>query len=346
MRNRFLLAALTLAALLPTQAWAQAEPGQREGSWEFSGGGGVMYLSDAFAKMLAARGFSDNSAKPGRLVPAAAIRLGYNFDRNWGFSIGGQGATGSGVNYLTDFAALTYTGDLNAKTSPFFTVGAQLTRVTGNGRKTHPTWGAQAGLGLRHFVSENLALRLEARMQLEHYAELSGSRMAYNPVATLGLSYFVGGRRAPPAVGCPVCGRPRVDTVTLWRTPAPAKPLPPIILRDTVVLEGINFDFDSSALTPDSYVILDRVADALNDSQWSNSRWEIQGHTSSIGSHEYNMALSQRRAESVRAYLVSRGVSNSRLVAKGYGETQPMYPNDSEGRNWRNRRVAMVRLLH
>jgi OOP family OmpA-OmpF porin len=339
-----LSAALTLAALLPSQAWAQAEPGQREGSWEFNGGAGVMYLSNAFAQMLAARGFSNNSAKPGRWVPAAAIGLGYNFNRHWGFGIGGQGATGSGVKYLTDFAAITYTGDLNATTSPFFNVGAQLTRVTGNGRKDHPSWGAQAGVGLRHFVGENLALRLEARMQFEHYQAMTGSRMAYNPIATVGLSYFFGGRHEAPAVGCPVCGRPRVDTVTLWRTPAPAKVLPPIVLRDTVVLEGINFDFDSSALTPESYVILDRVADALNDSKWSNSKWEIQGHTSSIGSAQYNMELSERRAEAVRAYLVSRGVQNSRLVAKGYGETQPMYPNDSEGRNWRNRRVAMVRL--
>lgn len=343
MRNRFLLAALTLAAALPTPARAQAMAPQREGSWEFSGGAGVIYLDSKLANYLASRGFSNNSTKPKRLEPAAAVRLGYNFNKNWGFSIGGQGATGSGVKYLTDFAALTWTGNLNASTSPFLTVGAQLTRIVGNGRKTHPTWGAQAGLGIRHMVGENVALRLEARMQFEHYAELTGNKIAYIPVATLGFSYFVGGHREPPApMACQVCGRARVDT--LWRTPAPAKVLPPIVLRDTVVLEGINFDFDSSALTPESYVILDRVADALNDSKWSNSRWEIQGHTSSIGSSEYNLALSERRAESVRAYLVSRGVQNSRLVAKGYGETQPMYPNDSEGRNWRNRRVAMVRL--
>ena len=78
--------------------------------------------------------------------------------------------------------------------------------------------------------------------------------------------------------------------------------------------------------------------------EWVKSRWEIAGHTSSIGTEDYNMALSQRRAEAVRAYLVSQGVADNRLTPKGYGETQPKYPNDNEGRNWRNRRVELRRI--
>jgi outer membrane protein OmpA-like peptidoglycan-associated protein len=56
------------------------------------------------------------------------------------------------------------------------------------------------------------------------------------------------------------------------------------------------------------------------------------------------VALSQRRAEAVRAYLVSQGVQNTRIVARGYGETQPIYPNDQEGRAWQNRRVELRRM--
>jgi outer membrane protein OmpA-like peptidoglycan-associated protein len=56
------------------------------------------------------------------------------------------------------------------------------------------------------------------------------------------------------------------------------------------------------------------------------------------------MSLSQRRAEAVRAYLVSRGVPNSRLTPVGFGEANPLYPNDSEGDNWRNRRVELRRM--
>jgi outer membrane protein OmpA-like peptidoglycan-associated protein len=120
--------------------------------------------------------------------------------------------------------------------------------------------------------------------------------------------------------------------------------LPPLVIRDTLVLEGINFDYDSSALTPESFWILDRVARALQEPEWAAARFEIAGHTSSIGTHEYNMDLSQRRAESVRAYLVSRGVANNRLTPKGYGEVNPLYPNSNEGRNWRNRRVELRRI--
>jgi OOP family OmpA-OmpF porin len=251
---------------------------------------------------------------------------------------------GSGVRYLTPFAAATYTANLNARFSPFLTGGTQFTRITGNGRKVHPTWGAHLGVGIRSMIDSKVALRLEGRMALEHYADLPGAKSAYNSILTLGLSYFTAGRGAPMAVAvapCPVCALARVDTV--WRTRPPA-PAPPIVLRDTLVLEGINFDFDSSALTPESYAILDRVAQALLAPEWANTRWQIAGHTSGVGTHEYNVALSQRRAESVRAYLVSQGVPNNRLTSVGFGEANPMYPNDNEGRNWRNRRVELRRM--
>src|SRR5690349_25074969 len=100
MRNRFLLAALTLAPVLPTLALAQAEPAQREGSWEVSAGAGAMYLDGHLATFLGNRGFADNGTAPSRVLPAAAARLGYNFNNNWGFSIGTGGAIGSGVKYL------------------------------------------------------------------------------------------------------------------------------------------------------------------------------------------------------------------------------------------------------
>jgi len=333
MHNRFLSAALTLAALLPMLALAQPLAAQREGSWEFSVGGGAAFIDGDLASYLGSKGFTADSTEPGHVVPAVALRLGYNVNNGLGFSIGTGGATGSGVKYLTPFAAVTYTANLSARTAPFVTLGTQFTRVTGeNNRVTHPTWGAHLGLGIRSMVAERVAVRLEGRTALEHYAELPGKKTAYNSIVTLGLSFFTGGRAYQPCM----CPRARVDT--LWWAPAPIK------LRDTLVLEGVNFDFDSSALTRESYRVLDRVARELLKPDWANSRWEIAGHTSSIATAEYNMALSQRRAESVRAYLVSRGVANDRLVPKGYGEANPMYPNDSEGRNWRNRRVELRRI--
>ena len=112
--------------------------------------------------------------------------------------------------------------------------------------------------------------------------------------------------------------------------------------KKTLVLEGVNFALNSADLTPESYQILDRVVTGLND--WPEVRVEIGGHTDSTGEDAYNMGLSQRRAESVRSYLVSKGVKASRLEAKGYGETKPVASNDTNEGRAKNRRVELKKL--
>jgi OOP family OmpA-OmpF porin len=112
--------------------------------------------------------------------------------------------------------------------------------------------------------------------------------------------------------------------------------------KKVLVLEGVNFAFDSAELTRESYRILDRVVTGLND--WPEIRVEIGGHTDSDGADAYNLALSQRRAESVRAYFVSKGIKASRLEAKGYGETQPVTSNDTAEGRAKNRRVELKKL--
>jgi OmpA-OmpF porin, OOP family len=69
---------------------------------------------------------------------------------------------------------------------------------------------------------------------------------------------------------------------------------------------------------------------------------EVAGHTDSIGTEEYNQGLSERRAESVRAYLESKGISATRLTARGYGELQPIASNDTEEGRAQNRRSEMI----
>ena len=359
MSNRFLWAALTLVAVLPTLAMAQAEPAQREGSWELSAGAGAFYLDGHLAGALAGRGFADSGKSLSRLNPAAAVRLGYNFNNNWGFSIGTGGAIGSGVKYLIPFAALTYTVNLNATTSPFLTAGTQFTRITGNGRVTHPTWGAHAGIGVRHMVSENLALRLEGRMAIEHYEQTPGKKTAYSPIATLGISYFTAGRRAPPVVvgpSCPAC-RGRVDTVYVQA------PRPPVlhkcehgvapkgaqtdqfgclVLRDSLLLEEVHFDFDKSDITPTATGILVRVGESMR--AYPELYFEIAGHTDSVGTFAYNYLLSARRARAVRDFLIKEGVPASRMTAVGWGEGYPIAPNATvEGRAL-NRRGIEIRV--
>jgi OOP family OmpA-OmpF porin len=108
------------------------------------------------------------------------------------------------------------------------------------------------------------------------------------------------------------------------------------------VLQGVNFELDSARLTQDSYETLDHVARSLKE--WPEVRVEIGGHTDDTGTDEYNMELSQRRAEAVRDYLMSKGTSGSRLEAKGYGKTQPLNTNNTDEGRAQNRRVELKRL--
>jgi outer membrane protein OmpA-like peptidoglycan-associated protein len=101
------------------------------------------------------------------------------------------------------------------------------------------------------------------------------------------------------------------------------------------------FDFDSAELRPESITELERVVKFMNDVPFATAR--IEGHTDSVGSDAYNLKLSDRRAKSVFDYLTSRGVDPARLTSVGYGEANPIAPNDTaEGRQL-NRRVMLIR---
>lgn len=84
-------------------------------------------------------------------------------------------------------------------------------------------------------------------------------------------------------------------------------------------VENIYFDLDKSNIRPDAAAELDKLARLLND----NPTWEVEisSHTDARANDKYNLKLSQRRAESTVAYLLSQGISKERLIAKGYGET-------------------------
>jgi outer membrane protein OmpA-like peptidoglycan-associated protein len=371
MRDRILKSGRTLAAVLPMLALAQpmlaqSVGTQRVGSWEWSAGAGLLYTDGALRSFLGSRGYG-TSASPSRLAPAVAVRVGYNVSNHWGFSIGTSGAKASGVKYLTPFAAATYTANLNARFSPFLTAGTQFTRITGqNGRKTHPTWGTHVGLGFRNMLSPNFALRVEGRMGIEHYAELPGAKTAYNSIATIGFSYFSAGRRAPEvavAPPCPMCQQQqtRVDTVRIYVQPPPPPPPQPhkclhgvapagapldqygcLVLRDTLLLEAVHFDFDKSTITPAAMPILDRVAESML--AYPEAVFEIAGHTDSVGTFAYNFLLSARRAAAVRDYLIRQGVPASKLTAVGYGEGFPIAPNATVKGRALNRRGIELRV--
>ena len=105
---------------------------------------------------------------------------------------------------------------------------------------------------------------------------------------------------------------------------------------------GIYFDFASDKIKPESEPVLREIADALNH----NPSWKlrVEGHTDNIGGDEYNLDLSQRRAEAVKSALVNRyHIAAARLTPKGFGATRPKEPNDTLAGRARNRRVELVR---
>jgi OOP family OmpA-OmpF porin len=103
------------------------------------------------------------------------------------------------------------------------------------------------------------------------------------------------------------------------------------------VIEGIYFDVDKDTIKPRSRKVLDRAVAVLKEH--STTRWQIEGHTDSDGAREHNMDLSQRRADSVKRYLVEHGVDEARLVAKGFGPDQPIDTNATSAGKAKNRRI-------
>jgi outer membrane protein OmpA-like peptidoglycan-associated protein len=113
--------------------------------------------------------------------------------------------------------------------------------------------------------------------------------------------------------------------------------MPDDVQRFTGVIRGVNFRVNSAEITIDSYGLLDDAAAML--STYDHLRIEVQGHTDSDGGEDFNLDLSQRRSESVRSYLMRRGIDPDRLEANGYGEREPLVSNGSTGGKAVNRRV-------
>lgn len=111
----------------------------------------------------------------------------------------------------------------------------------------------------------------------------------------------------------------------------------PVSVSEKWVLVGVNFNFNSAQITPESYPILLDAVKTLHRN--SNMNVEIQGYTDNIGAEQYNINLSQRRADAVRIYLISKGIQASRLRAVGYGERNPVADNKTPQGRALNRRI-------
>ncbi|MGN7724089.1 OmpA family protein [Chitinophaga sp. 22620] len=134
--------------------------------------------------------------------------------------------------------------------------------------------------------------------------------------------------------GCPL---PKPDTTK----PAPVKVIitedDRRLVRDAIA--NLEFQTGKSDIKPKSFPSLDRVADLMIR---KNLSLKLAGHTDNVGTEANNMRLSKDRAESVKAYLASKGVNPSRIEATGYGETQPIATNKTAAGRQKNRRVEFT----
>jgi outer membrane protein OmpA-like peptidoglycan-associated protein len=116
-----------------------------------------------------------------------------------------------------------------------------------------------------------------------------------------------------------------------------------IRVEEGIVVEfssNVLFGFDKSGLTNDSKNSLNKLVNILDE--YPDTNIEIQGHTDSKGSSNYNQDLSVLRADAVTNYLISRSISGDRLTVKGFGERMPKYLNDTEEGRSQNRRVEFL----
>ena len=106
------------------------------------------------------------------------------------------------------------------------------------------------------------------------------------------------------------------------------------------VLANVHFDFDVSIIKPEHYRFLDEVAEVFNMNP--SLKAQVQGNTDNIGTEKYNMGLSLRRAKSVKAYLVNKGVAADRMSIRGFGFSRPVATNDTDEGRALNRRVELT----
>jgi len=107
-----------------------------------------------------------------------------------------------------------------------------------------------------------------------------------------------------------------------------------------VNLSDVLFDFDQASLKPGAREKLAKVSGILLT--YPTLHVNVEGHTDSIGTDEYNLKLSQRRADAVRDYLTSNGISSANVSALGLGKDGPVASNDTAAGRQQNRRVEMV----
>src|SRR6202789_1595627 len=273
---------------------------------------------------------------------------------NSSFSIKGSGASEQihpiSLDFLYKFLPPT------APVRPYLLAGSGLMQdsVGGNGNNG---WIAEGGIGAltalgKQTGSTRFQLRTEVKYRRSFIQDAAFiPNNTHDVVFGLGFDFMFGAPVPPPAPPPPPPPPPEAAA------PPPPPPPPPApepchapagfqvdanchIIEQTVVVRAVDFEFNSTRLTVPAQETLDDIDHALLNQP--ELQIEIQGYTDSVGADAYNLNLSRKRAEAVKAYLVSKGVNESVLTAKGFGKADPIASNATADGRAQNRRVAFV----
>ncbi len=270
--------------------------------------------------------------------------LGYDITDNWGMELSSafidSGTRhGDSVDVDTYFYHLdglyhfTYLG----KFQPFLAagVGGMTFNYRTNGHGKDPSGTAFAlnyGGGFEYFIVDNFALRGDLR----HVITTDGGHN--DLMGTVGFTVLFGGRQAQASEPAAVPPPPPVEKA---EAPAPPPPPAPKKQENVCIDLKVEFDFDKDDIKPEYHDDIQRVADFLKANPTFHGT--IEGGTDAVGSEDYNLGLSLRRADSVKKYLVDNfGIDSARLKTVGYGKVKPIATNlTAEGRQI-NRRAVRV----
>lgn len=216
---------------------------------------------------------------------------------------------------------------------PYFIAGAGPLRSRFQG-VNNSVYQFHMGLGVMFPASDRMSFRLEGRY-MKAGDGIATPHNNWQVLAGLSIPFF-GERSMPiPPTPSPVVRQAEPAPAPAPRpapAPAPAPPPPSF--------DPVYFVLDSSALDARSRATLDEAVRSMRDHP--ELVLEVGGYTCTLGTAEYNLSLSERRARAVAEYLVGRGVDASRLVIRGYGQASPIADNATEAGRRMNRRTELV----
>ncbi len=269
--------------------------------------------------------------------PVYGLRLGYDFTENWETEGVFDYVAGETTKGHQDVNAYSYRLDMlynfmpDRTLVPYLAVGGGATTI--EDRNDHENTDAtfNFGVGLKYFITDSIALRGDVRQLL-----VFDTHTLNNWEYTVGVSFLFGGKKPES----PVVKAPEPPPAEAPLEPIPAAEPTPERMKNCVSL-NIVFEIDKAEIRPQYNDEVAKVGDFMN--KYPTTTAFIEGYTDEVGSDDYNMQLSQRRAESVVKSLVEKfGIDSSRLSAKGYGKTRPIADNSTDAGRQKNRRINAI----